>query len=39
MQAVDVPGFRLVALQYELALLVGQELRLVPMLRRFFPPH
>lgn len=38
MQAVDVPGFRLVALQYELALLVGQELRLVPMLRRFFPP-
>jgi PAS domain S-box-containing protein len=29
---------RLVNLQYELALLVGQELRLIPMLRRFFPP-
>jgi PAS domain S-box-containing protein len=29
---------RLVNLQYELALLVGQELRLVPMLRRFLPP-
>jgi len=28
----------LVALQYELALLVGQDLRLKPMLRRFFPP-
>ncbi len=28
----------LVALQYELALLIGQELRLGPMLRRFFPP-
>lgn len=28
----------LIALQYELALLIGQDLRLVPMLRRFFPP-
>lgn len=27
-----------IALQYELALLIGQDLRLVPMLRRFFPP-
>ena len=28
----------LIALQYELALLIGQDLRLGPMLRRFFPP-
>ena len=29
---------RLLNLQYELALLVGQDLRLIPMLSRFFPP-
>lgn len=35
----DTPNsLTLVALQYELALLVGQDLRLKPMLRRFFPP-
>ncbi len=28
----------LIALQYELALLIGQDLRLAQMLRRFFPP-
>ena len=32
------PTHRLVNLQYELAMLVGQELQLDRMLRRFFPP-
>ena len=32
------PTSRLVNLQYELAMLVGQELQLERMLRRFFPP-
>jgi PAS domain S-box-containing protein len=38
MEPTQAHASRLVNLQYELALLVGQELRLIPMLRRFFPP-
>ena len=38
MEPAQAHASRLVNLQYELALLVGQELRLIPMLRRFFPP-
>jgi hypothetical protein len=38
MEPIHEHASRLVNLQYELALLVGQELRLIPMLRRFFPP-
>jgi PAS domain S-box-containing protein len=38
MDATQEHTSRLVNLQYELALLVGQELRLIPMLRRFIPP-
>jgi len=38
MDPTQVHASRLVNLQYELALLIGQELRLIPMLRRFIPP-
>jgi PAS domain S-box-containing protein len=38
MEPIHEHASRLVNLQYELALLVGQQLRLIPMLRRFFPP-
>jgi PAS domain S-box-containing protein len=38
MEPTQAHASRLVNLQYELALLVGQELRLIPMLRRFLPP-
>lgn len=37
MERTPAHASRLVNLQYELALLVGQELRLIPMLRRFLP--
>lgn len=38
MASNQLTSARLTSLQYELAMLVGQELQLVPMLRRFFPP-
>ncbi|MCC5871564.1 MAG: PAS domain S-box protein [Gammaproteobacteria bacterium] len=38
MEPTEAQTSRLVNLQYQLALLVGQELRLLPMLRHFFPP-
>jgi len=38
MQSTKPDALRLLNLQYELALLIGQELKLIPMLRRFFPP-
>lgn len=38
MESVNPRTLRLVSLQYELALLIGQHLRLVPMLKSFFPP-
>lgn len=38
MEPVNPRTLRLVSLQYELALLIGQHLRLIPMLQCFFPP-
>jgi len=38
MEPTQAHASRLINLQHELALLIGQELRLIPMLRRFFPP-
>lgn len=38
MKKTDSPPLRMLSLQFELALLIGQELRLLPMLRHFFPP-
>ncbi|MDP3518329.1 MAG: ATP-binding protein [Pseudohongiella sp.] len=38
MESSNSQALRLLSLQYELALLIGQDLRLIPMLRHFFTP-
>jgi len=38
MEPINSQTLRLLGLQYKLALLIGQELQLLPMLRHFFPP-